>query len=127
MFDDPLSIAAALAGAVVAVVLLVRLDWWRAPPTDTLAAAPPKPLPTGYASTAQPTAAPVLFAVAAALVGVGLALTASGLGPGGLAPLAVGVAVLLLAFVILIRGRAPVSAEVLDAQKRAAPEDDPAD
>ena len=104
MFDDPLSRAAALAGAVVAVVLLVRLGWWRLPPSDTPIAVRTKPLPTGYASTAQPTAAPVLFAVAAALTGVGLALTGSGLGPGSLAPLAVGVAVLMVAVRVLLRG-----------------------
>jgi hypothetical protein len=126
VFDDPLSIAGALAGAALAVVLLIRLDWWRAPPPDVRSATQPKSVPTGYASTAQPTATPVLIAVAAALVGVGLALSSAGLSIG-LAPLVLGGAVLVMAFVLLVRGRPPASAEMQEHAEGAGSEDASAD
>jgi hypothetical protein len=126
VFDDPLIIAGAIAGAVVAVVLLVRLDWWSAPPADGLPMARPKLAPTGYASTAQPTATPVLFALSAALVGVGLVLTSSGLHLGFVL-LGVGGGLLLVTFVLSLRTRPAVGREVQDVEDRPATEDHAAD
>lgn len=101
-------IAAALAGAVAGVLLLLyansrdrRAAGDRTAPAAEPPAAEP-PTRTQYASRQVQTAAPILLAVGLALLGVGLAI---GSGEDGLdvRPLLPGVVVLLAALVAVLR------------------------
>ena len=77
MFDDPLSIVAAIAGGAVGLALVIRFGGRHVSPRDSIPISKPRPRPTGYAPTHSPTAAPVLTAGGLAVTGVGLALLPS--------------------------------------------------
>lgn len=106
MFSDPVTITAAVVGGVVGIVLLIKFGGWRLPPKESPPVTRPPALPTGYVSTARPTAAPVLIAAGLTLLGVGVVLSTAGFAPGPLA-VAPGGGFLLLAIVVLLRGQAP--------------------
>lgn len=105
MMDDPVVIAAALAGAVVGVLLMRRAnaqdraDRARSEPPATIE---PRRV-THYARRPASSAAPVLLAVGLALAGIGLAF---GSGDDGIDArlLLPGAAVLLAAVVATLRG-----------------------
>lgn len=77
MFDDPLSIVAAIAGGAVGLALMIRFGGSHVSPSDSIPMSKPGPRPTEYARTHSPTAAPVLTAGGLAVTGVGLALIPS--------------------------------------------------
>lgn len=94
VFDDPLSIAAAVLGGAAGIALMIRLGGFRGLPSASMPTAESRPRPTGYARTDAPTASPILTAIGAAVTGVGLALGSS---TGVLSWLLIGLGGLLLA------------------------------
>ncbi len=79
VFDDPVTLLAALAGGIVGVVLMVRLGAWRVSPNESAPPMESSVRPTGYASRHAPSAAPILTALGVAAFGIGLAVgTADG-------------------------------------------------
>lgn len=74
---DNANVIAAILGATLGLVLAVRLGFFRAPDEVRGPVPVERTRPTAYASTHQPSAAPIFGAVGLTLFGVGLAVESS--------------------------------------------------
>lgn len=99
---DNANIVAAILGAILGLVLAFRWGVFRGPSEEPNPVPAEFTRPTGYASTQQPSAAPILGAVGATLLGVGLA-TEPSLGVFSLALVIPGAALLALAVLFVAR------------------------
>ena len=115
MFSDPVSVAAALAGVVVAIGLVVRFGWWRAP-RDTAPASPPRYVATEYATRHASSAAPILTALGGALLATGLVFVGHSV-PLAIGPLLVGGLLIGAAVLSAFRGHGRAAAEASDASE----------
>lgn len=101
---DSLNVVAAILGAGLGLLIAFRLGVFRRGGEEL----DPNPgevsRPSGYVSTQQPSAAPILGALGAGLLGVGLA-TASRLGLLSLALIIVGIALLVAAVITAVNRR----------------------
>lgn len=109
MFDDPVTLFAALTGGIVGVALMVKLGAWRVSSPESAPTIEPQTRPTGYASRHAPSAAPILTALGVAAVGIGLAVGTAG-GRLDFLPLIPGV-LLLVAGLLSLRRRSRKGAE----------------
>ena len=120
VFSDPVSLLAGLAGVVVAVAVLLRFGWWRAP-TAPVPVSRPRYVATEYATRHAPSAAPILTAVGVALVATGLAFMsyspAVAVGPMVIGALLIGAAV-----VSVLRGHGEAASEQSDPEEGGDPE-----
>ena len=118
MFEDPVSIVAAVAGGAVGLALMIRLGGFRVSRSDPAPGPPPQPRPTGYASTHPPTASPILTASGLAVSGVGIVLIPS-IGVFSVAFIVLGGGLLAVAAVAWIRsGAGPASGDGTDGGDR---------
>ena len=115
VFSDPVSVLAGLAGVVVAVAVLLRFGWWRAP-KEPVPASPPRYVATEYATRHAPSAAPILTAVGVALTAIGLAFMSHS--PAvAIGPLVVGALLIGAAVVSVVRGRGQADGEESDGSE----------
>ncbi|MEO6579056.1 MAG: hypothetical protein ABIO99_09195 [Candidatus Limnocylindria bacterium] len=106
VFDDPVTLLAALAGGLAGVVIMLRLGWWRASSAESPPLVEPtRARPTGYVSRHGPSAFPILSALGGAAIGIGLAIGSAG-GRLDLLPLLPGF-VLLTAGLLSLHRRSP--------------------
>lgn len=101
---DFVNLGAAILGGAVGLFLVFRLDLFRGHGEERDPVPAEATRRTGYVSTHPPSAAPILTALGAAVLGVGLAL-GSGLGGFGVVLLVPGVTLLTAALVTAIRRR----------------------
>lgn len=102
VFDDPVTLLAALAGGIAGVVLMVKLGAWRASSNESAPPMESHVRATGYAPRHAPSAAPILTALSVAAFGIGLAV---GMADGmvDVLPLIPGVLLLAAALLSLCR------------------------
>ncbi len=101
---DYVNLAAAIVGGALGLFLMFRLDLFRGRGDDREPVLSEPTLRTRYATTQPPSVAPILTALGAALLGVGLAI-GSGLGGFGVLLLIAGVTLLAAALVTALRRR----------------------
>lgn len=102
--SDYVNVAAAILGGALGLFLMFRLDVFRGR-GEAREPVPSEPTrPTGYVTTQPPSAAPILTALGAALLGVGVVI-GSELGGFGLLLVIPGATLLVAALVMAIRGR----------------------
>ena len=119
MFSDPATVLGALAGAVVAVAVVVRFGWWRAP-EEPVPVSPPRSVPTEYKTSHAPSPAPILTAVGAALVAIGLTFSSYSL-ILAIGTLLVGGVLISAAVVSALRGHGEAASEP-DGEEGGGPE-----
>lgn len=108
MLIDNLNLVAAILGAALGLFIAFRLGAFRRSGGERDRIPAELSRPTGYVSTThQPSAAPILGAMGAALLGVGIVVTSS-IGGIGLVLVAVGIAVLGAALFIAVRRRSDI-------------------
>jgi hypothetical protein len=115
VFSDPVSVVAALAGVVVAVAVVVRFGWWRAP-TDPVPPSRPRYVATEYATRHAPSAAPILTALGGALLAIGLVFVGHSLAVA-IGPLIAGGLFIGAAVVSVLRGHGRAAADASDGSE----------
>lgn len=104
MLSDSVNVVAAILGAALGLLLVFRLNLFGGPGEDRSPVRAELTRATGYVSTHQPSAAPILAALGATLLGVGLAL-ASKFGEFSLVLAILGVVLLVAALLTTVRRR----------------------
>ncbi len=100
---DYLNVVGAILGAGLGIYLAFRLGVFRRSNEEPDSDPREQSRPTGYVSTQQPSAAPILGALGATLLGVGLAIAS--LGGFSLALVIAGIALLVAAVLTAVRRR----------------------